>query len=112
MLIVKAIFSTGVILFCAWLSNKKPVMAGFIVALPLTTLLVLPFAHQGMEEPVRSIEFAKSILAAIPISLVFFVPFLLAERFSLTFWWCYILGAALLVPGYFMHQLIVAWLVR
>lgn len=87
-------------------------MAGFIIALPLTTLLVLPFAHQGMDEQTRTIEFAKSIFAAIPVSLVFFVPFLLADRFNLSFWWCYIIGLGLLVPGYFVHQMIAGWLVR
>jgi len=112
MLVVKAIFSTAIILFSVWLSTKKPIMAGFIIALPLTTLLVLPFAHQGLEDHAKSIAFAKSIFAAVPLSLLFFVPFLLAERFNLNFWWCYSLGIVLLVIGYFAHQIITGWLIR
>jgi hypothetical protein len=47
---------------------------------------------------------ARSILVALPITLLFFVPFLMRDRFS--FWGAYALGCALLPLGYWVHRLI------
>jgi hypothetical protein len=35
---------------------------------------------------------------------MFFVPFLLADRLSLTFWQAYTLGCAALPIGFFIHR--------
>jgi hypothetical protein len=45
---------------------------------------------------------ARSILVALPITLLFFVPFLMRDRFS--FWGAYALGCALLPVGYLVHR--------
>ena len=47
---------------------------------------------------------AKSILIAVPISLTFFLPFLLAERFALSFWHAYLLGCLALPAGFLVHR--------
>jgi hypothetical protein len=49
------------------------------------------------------VEYAKSIFVAVPISLVFFVPFLFSEKLNLGFWTCYSIGIGLLAIGYFVH---------
>ena len=109
-LVLKIIIATVVISFCSWLSGKKPQLAGFIVALPITTLLVLIFSHFEFENTQNSVTFAKSIFVGIPVSLLFFVPFLVAGRLHLGFWSCYLGGLALLVLGYFLHKFFVSWL--
>lgn len=99
------LFSSSVIAFCAWLSKTKPMLAGFLVAMPLTTLLVLPLSMlQQNQSQEAVILFAKSILLALPFSLLFFVPFFVAERFKFSFWHCYLLGITLLVLGYLAHH--------
>ena len=100
----KIFFSAGVIAFASWLSGKRPELAGFMIALPLVTLLVLPFSYAEYKDPAASVRFAQSIVAAIPISLLFFVPFLLAARLEWGFWGLYLSGLALLVAGYFLHK--------
>jgi hypothetical protein len=75
-----------------------------MVALPLATLLVLPLSYREHADPAASILLAKSIFIAIPISLTFFLPFLLSERFGLTFWQAYGLGCAALPIGFFLHR--------
>ena len=92
--------------FCAWLSGKNPRLAGFIMAMPLATLLVLPMSQAQYHNPANSVQFAKSIFFAIPISLLFFVPFLFAEKINLGFWGCYLSGFLLLIGGYFLHRFI------
>lgn len=102
--LLKTLTAAGVISFCSWLSGKKPELAGFIIALPLTSLLVLAFSYVEYSNPEASIRFAKSILLAIPLSCLFFIPFLLADKWHVSFWVTYAAGIALLVVGYFMHR--------
>ena len=47
---------------------------------------------------------AQSIFVAIPISLTFFLPFLLSGRLGLSFWQAYGLGCLALPVGYFVHR--------
>jgi hypothetical protein len=103
---LKIAISASVIALASWLSNKKPELAGFIIALPLSTMLVLLFSYTEYQDPAASVRFAKSIFAAIPISLLFFVPFLLASRLPFGFWGIYATGFLLLVLGYFAHSFI------
>lgn len=106
--ISKIVISAVLISFVSWLSGKKTTLAGFLTALPLTTLLALAFSQIQWSNPEQSVEYAKSIFIAIPVSLLFFVPFLLAQKFHLGFWSCYISGIILLAIGYFIHNFIVS----
>lgn len=96
--------SAAVISFASWLSGRMPGAAGFLVALPLATMLVLPLSYQEHESAETSIQLAKSIFIAIPISLTFFLPFLFSGRLGLSFWQAYALGCAALPVGYFVHR--------
>lgn len=104
------IFITAVVIsFCSWLSGKRPEIAGFIVALPIATLVVLAFSQIEWENPANTIRFAKSILVALPFSLLFFIPFLLADKLSFSFWECYALGLVLLIVGFFVHRAVLTY---
>jgi len=104
--ILKIAIAACVISFASWLSHKKPDLAGFIIALPLGTMLVLLFSYAEYRDTASSIRFAKSIFLAVPMSLLFFVPFLLADKLPFGFWGIYAAGFALLVIGYFAHAFI------
>lgn len=107
---VKVIVAAVVISFCSWLSNKRPDIAGFVVALPLTTLLVLLFSYAEYRDTAKSVEFAKSVFVGVPISLLFFVPFLLAQKLNLGFVSCYLAGISLLIVGFFVHKYLLTFL--
>jgi hypothetical protein len=96
--------SAAVISFASWLSGRLPATAGFMVALPLATMLVLPLSYQEHGSAETSIALARSIFIAIPISLTFFLPFLFSERLGLSFWQAYALGCAALPVGFFVHR--------
>ena len=102
--------SALLISFVSWLSGKKTGLAGFLTALPLTTLLALAFSQMEWGDSKQSVEYAKSVFVAIPVSLLFFVPFLLAEKLNLDFWMCYGAGIFLLGLGYFIHQYIIKFI--
>lgn len=103
-MIAKVIISAIVISFVSWLSGKKTSLAGFLTALPLTTLLALVFSQVEFKNPEQTVEYAKSIFFAIPVSTSFFLPFVFASKFQLSFWACYLLGVLFLITGYFIHQ--------
>lgn len=100
----KTLVASILISFVSWLSGKKIGLAGFLTALPLTTLLALAFSHLEWGDSNQSVEYAKSVFVAIPVSLLFFVPFLLAQKLNLNFWSCYVSGLVLLGVGYFIHS--------
>ncbi len=106
----KVFASAIVIAFASWLSGKRPELAGFIVALPLVTLLVLPFSYMEHQDPANSVLFARSIFVAIPLTLLFFVPFLFATKLQFGFWWLYIAGLIFLIGTYFIHKWILSLL--
>ena len=103
----KTVVAAILISFVSWLSGKKIGLAGFLTALPLTTLLALAFSHMEWGDSKQSVEYAKSVFVAIPVSLLFFLPFLLAEKFNLNFWTCYTSGVVLLGVGYIIHSQVV-----
>ena len=99
----KIFLSAIVIGIVSWLSGKRIHLAGFLTALPLTTLLALAFSQLEWKNQAQSVAYAKSVFLAVPISLLFFIPFLFATKLNLSFWACYVLGIILLVLGYFIH---------
>lgn len=99
---LNTLVSALVIGVAAWLSRRYPNTAGFLIALPLATMLVLPLAYLQHRDVASVFDMARSILVALPITLLFFIPFLLRDRFS--FWGAYALGCAFLPVGYFLHR--------
>lgn len=102
--LIKLLVAAGVIAFASWLSGKRPELAGFIVALPIASILAILFSYTEHRDTQATITFAKSIMIGVPVSYLFFVPFFAAERLQLNFWAIYAFGLGLLGAGYFLHQ--------
>lgn len=101
---LKVIFASLVISFASWLSFKKPTIAGFIVALPLVSIITILFSYLEYKDFEKTITFSKNILIAIPLSLTFFAPFLFAKIVGLNFWSTYFLGIIILFLAYLIHK--------
>jgi hypothetical protein len=104
LIVLNTIVSALIIGVAAWLSRRYPVTAGFLIALPVATMLVLPLAYLQHKDPGSAFQMARSILVALPITALFFVPFLMRDRFS--FWGAYAMGCVLLPVGYWVHRAI------
>lgn len=102
--IVKVLIASIVISFTSWLAGKKPGLAGLIIALPISSMIALVFSYGQHRSPEQSVTFAKSIFFAIPVSMLFFVPFLFADRLKLSFPMLYALGVVTLTAGYLLHR--------
>ena len=103
---LKILVAATVISFASWLSGRLPVLAGFIVAMPLTSILALVFSQLEFGNSINTVNFAKSIFVAVPVSLLFFVPFLVADKVGMNFWTSFVCGLVLLMLGYFLHGIL------
>ena len=100
----KILISALLIAFASWLAGKKPVLAGFIVALPLASMLALIFAYVEHHNMEKINKFAVSVLVAVPLSLTFFIPFLFNKWLKLNFALSFLAGLTFLVLAYFVHS--------
>ena len=106
--LAKILIAGILISFSAWLADRKPILAGFVVALPLTTILALSLNYLEFGDLEKSRKFALAIAVAVPLSLTFFVPFLLAKKLQWPFWSLMASGLVFLTLSFFVHQ----WLFR
>ena len=100
----KVIISAVLISFASWLSGKKPILAGFIIALPLSSLISLVFSYAEYRDMDKLNQYALSILVAVPLSLAFFVPFILNKWFKMSFPLTITSAVGLLAIAYFIHS--------
>jgi len=103
---LKVLFSGLIIAFASWLSVRKPILAGFIIALPLMSLISIFFSYLEHKDMEKTITFSKSILVGVPASLTFFIPFFFAKSLGLSFFTTYLIGIIFLVCGFFTHKFI------
>jgi hypothetical protein len=102
----KIILSGTLIAFASTLAGKRPVLAGFIIALPLMSMLSLLFSYVEFRNMETANKFAVSILTAVPFSLLFFLPFVLHRWLKLGFFTTYSIGLGCVAIAYFVHSLI------
>ena len=103
-MVFKVSIAVFVIMFASWLAGKKPELAGFITALPLVSIIAIAFAYTQHADINNTAQYARSIIFAVPISWLFFVPFFFTEKLDLGFWVSWVFGLVLLALGYFLHQ--------
>ena len=104
--LAKILISATVIAFASWLSGRLSVLAGFIVALPLVSILSILFSYMEYRDMNKVNQFATSILIAVPLSLVFFLPFLLNKWLKMSFALTYVSAIGCLAAAYMLHHLI------
>jgi len=100
----KLVLSASMISLSSTLAGRKPELAGWLIALPISSMIALALTQAEFRDTARSVAFARSILVGVPLSLTFFVPFLLAERLKLSFWGLYGMGILFLTAAFFAQQ--------
>lgn len=102
--VLKVIISGIIISFASWLSVKKPATAGFIISLPLVSLITILLSYLEHNDFQKTVLFTKNILLAIPLSLTFFIPFFLTKLIGSNFWVTYALGIFILCLAFLVHK--------
>jgi hypothetical protein len=100
----KILLSSVVISLSSTLAGRRPDLAGWLIALPISSMLALALTQVEFQDTARSAAFARSILVGVPLSLTFFVPFVFSERLKWSFWWLYGAGLLLLTGAFFAQQ--------
>ena len=108
--IAKVVGAALIIAFTSWLSGQNPKLAGFILALPLVSLIAIAFSYYEHNDIEKTILFTKSILVALPVSYLFFLPFFFAKSLNMNFLMIYGAGLGLLIIGFFVHKYIANFL--
>ena len=103
---LKIILAAIIIAFASWLSGQSPKLAGFIIALPLVSLIAIAFSYYEHNDIEKTILFTKSILVAVPVSYLFFLPFFFAKSFNMNFFLIYGTGLGFIIVGFFVHKYI------
>lgn len=101
--IIKILISAVLIAVVSWLAGKKTVLAGFLTALPIISALAILFAYLEHRDMTKINQYAASIVVAVPLSLAFFIPFLLNKWLKMGFALSFLSGLALLAAAYFVH---------
>ena len=96
--------SGSIIVFCGWLAGRKPVLAGFIIALPLMSVFSILFSYLQYRDMAKINQFAESILLAVPLSLVFFAPFVLNKWLKMSFPLTFAAAFGCLALAYLLHS--------
>jgi hypothetical protein len=103
---LKFIVSGLLIAFASWLAGRRPVLAGFVIALPLTSILAMLFSYMEFRSMEKLNQFAVSIFAAVPLSLLFFTSFLLNRWLKWGFAASMATGLTLLFLAFLLHRFI------
>ncbi|MBI3779367.1 MAG: DUF3147 family protein [Gammaproteobacteria bacterium] len=61
-------------------AKRNPFWGAVIIALPLTSMLALSWLYADTRDNALLTQFARDIFVIVPVSLVFFVPFLLEAK--------------------------------
>jgi len=102
--IIKIVISGLLIAFVSWFAGKNPKLAGFLTALPLTSLIALTWMYFQYRDMDKLNEYAVSIFVAVPVSLLFFIPFITNRWLKWSLTPTFLSGFFLLGLGYFAHQ--------
>jgi len=83
---LKVLISAAAIALASEVAKRvSPFWGAFIIALPLASMLVLAFTWWDTRNDELATQLAKDIFILIPVSLTFFLPFLLNRFTSLSF---------------------------
>jgi uncharacterized membrane protein YczE len=55
----KVLLAALVIAFASWLSGKKPELSGFIIALPIASIIAIAFSYLEHKNTENTVIFAK-----------------------------------------------------
>lgn len=78
--IAKILVSALVIAVATEVARRDTFWGALLVALPLTSILAISWLYAETRDNLLVTRFARDILLLVPVSLVFFVPFLLETK--------------------------------
>ena len=94
--LTKLLVSALVIALATEVAKRDTFWGALLVALPLTSILAVSWLYVETRDNAQVTRFARDILFLVPVSLLFFLPFLLAGKTGFGFAPNMLLGLMLL----------------
>lgn len=84
--LIKLGISLAVILASAETAKRSPTLGAIIVALPMVSMLSMTWLYWDTQNTAKASEYAREIFFLVPVSLIFFVPFLFEPHTHWPYW--------------------------
>jgi len=97
--VAKVLVSAIAIAGASELAKKDVFWGALLIALPLASVLAMSWLYVETRDDALVARFARDVLALLPVTLLFFAPFLLEPRTRLGFIPNLLIGIALLAVG-------------
>ncbi|MCX7109228.1 MAG: DUF3147 family protein [Proteobacteria bacterium] len=78
--LIKLCITLTVILGSAEVAKRYPTLGAFIVVLPLVSILSMTWLYWDTRDAAKVSDYAREIFYLVPLSLLFFMPFLFEQR--------------------------------
>ncbi len=98
--LLKLALSLAVILASAEAAKRFPTLGAFIVALPLVSILSMTWLYWDTKDAAKVSAYAREIFFLVPVSLLFFLPFLFEPRSHWPYWLNFGLGLLAMAAGF------------
>ncbi len=99
--LIKTLLAAFIVSFISWFAGKKPALAGLMLSFPLLSMLSILFSYWQYKDMDKIGQFCLSILLAVPLSLLFFLPFVLYRSLKMGFVGTFLLAIICTTAGYF-----------
>ena len=86
MVLVKIALSVVVLLAAVELAKRESFLGALVIVLPLTSMLSMVLLYLDTGDGAKVSQYARDIFYLLPVSLLFFLPFLFEARTQLPFW--------------------------
>src|SRR5688572_17433141 len=93
--IARVAITAIIVVAVAELSKRSPRLGALLLSLPVVSILAFTFGWIQYRDMASVSRLARETLILVPLGLFFFVPFALAERLGLSFWFCLVAGSLL-----------------
>jgi len=91
--IIQAMTIGVLVMFVSSIMSKMPRAAAFALSFPITSVIAFVVSWLRFHDADAIARLAREILIIIPLTLVFFVPFIFLHRMGQNFWLALALGS-------------------
>ena len=97
--VIKVLLSAIVLVIAGELAKRDTFWGAALIALPLASILAMTWLWIETRDDARVAQFGRDILLLVPVSLLFFLPFVFEARTRLGFTVNLVIGLVLLAAG-------------
>jgi hypothetical protein len=90
--LIKLCLTLAVILVSSEIAKRSPSLGAFIVVLPIVSILSMTWLYWDTKDAAKVSAYAREILYLVPLSMIFFVPFVFEQRSHWPYWLNFLIG--------------------